>query len=73
MTNSIENWITLAPHFKIFASQCPTAAIEKVKMSCVSSGKIVSNLMYLMVCTRSYIALTMNKMTKCMSNPRNVH
>lgn len=42
-------------------------------MSCVHYDKIVDNLMYLMLCTRFDIAITMDKMSKYMSNISKMH
>lgn len=66
-------WITLIAHFKLFAAQCPTNAVEDKSMSCVSYEQVVDNLMYLMICTRFDIALAMYKMNKYMSNKVKVH
>ena len=61
---------SLAPHFKLSASQCPKTEEEREYMSKVPYSNAVGSLMYAMVCTRLDISHAVGTVRRYMHNPR---
>lgn len=63
----------LAGHFKLSTKQCPTSEEEKEEMKKVPYSSAVGSLMYVMVCTRPYIAHAVGVVSRFLSNPGKEH
>jgi hypothetical protein len=62
-----------ATHFKLTKEMCPKTDEEIEYMSRVPYSSAVSNLMYVMVCTRPYIIHAMGIVNRYMNNPSKEH
>jgi hypothetical protein len=60
---------SIAPHFKLSSSQCPTTDSDIEYMSKVPYSRVVGCLMYAMVCSRPDLSHAMSLVSRYMVNP----
>jgi len=65
--------VPLGGHFNLSEAQTTTTEDEKALISEVSYASTMGNLMYIMVCTRPYIAQAVGVVSRYMSNPGKQH
>ena len=63
----------LANHFRLPTTECPKIDDEVQDMSKVPYASVVGCLIYVMVCTRPYLAQAITRVSKFLSNPRRSH
>ncbi|GKA12355.1 retrotransposon protein, putative, ty1-copia subclass [Tanacetum coccineum] len=63
----------LGGHFKLSLKDCPVRDCDVERMSKVSYANAVGSLMYLMVCTRPYIAYAVSVVSRYLANPGKNH
>lgn len=68
MSNAKVVNIPLVAQFKLLAALCPTNATPNGLMSSIPYESSLSNIMYLIICTRPNITYAIRKMNRCMSN-----
>ncbi|XP_062118330.1 secreted RxLR effector protein 161-like [Humulus lupulus] len=73
MSNSNTVSTPVAQHFKLSLSQPPSTDAERQIMGKIPYASCVGGLMYLMVCTRPYLAHAMSVVSKLIANPRTQH
>jgi len=60
-------------NFKLSSSMCPSSEAERIEMSRVPYASAVGSLMYVMTCTRPYIAQAVAVVSRFMANPGKEH
>ncbi|GJV82254.1 retrovirus-related pol polyprotein from transposon TNT 1-94 [Tanacetum coccineum] len=63
----------LGRHFKLSLKDCPVRDCDVERMSKVPYANVVGSLMYLMVCTRPYIAYAVSVVSRYLANPGKNH
>jgi len=63
----------LGTHFKLSCKQSPSTQEEKKDMDRVPYASVVGSLMYVMVCTRPYLAHAVGSVSRFHSYPRREH
>ena len=63
----------LVGHLKLTKEMCPKTQEEEGKISKVPYASTIGSLMYVMVCTRLYIAHIVGVFSRYMSHPRIEH
>lgn len=61
------------PQFNMCTNQSPTTEVERTYMNNIPYASIVGSLLYIMVCTRSYITYRVSLVSRYLANPGKEH
>jgi len=65
--------IPFLTNFKLSSSMCPSSEVEMMEMSRVSYASTVGSLMYVMICTKAYIAQAVVVVSQFVADPGKEH